>query len=185
MVYDPKLHHRRSIRLPDYDYSQDGAYFLTLVTQERACLFGEIIAEQMVLNQQGQIILDWWTELPNKFPSIFLGVHVLMPNHLHGVIAIQGRNAGPGQTHRSAPTIPGSRPDAAIPEIIQWFKTMTTNAYIRGVKGLGWTPFKGRLWQRNYYEHVVRDARDYERIYDYIDCNPAHWSDDEENLSPA
>ena len=165
-----------------YDYSQDGAYFLTLVTQDRAHRFGEIIEQQMILNRPGQIMLDWWTELPTKFPSISLGAHVLMPNHLHGVIAIQNRDEPDlRQTPRSAPTISGQRLHAAIPQIVQWFKTMTTNSYIRGVRESGWLPFNGRLWQRGYYEHVVRNAGDYERIYDYIECNPARWSEDKEN----
>ncbi len=188
MPYDPIIHNRRSIRLQGYDYSQEGAYFITIVTQGRVCLFGEISAQQLRLNRAGEAILAWWTELPNKFPSVSLGAHVVMPNHVHGVIVIGGHdhpNSGQaeGQTHRFAPTVDGARPHATISEMMQWFKTMTTNAYIRGVKESGWPAFGGRLWQRNYYEHVVRGAQDRERIQSYIECNPVRWSEDQENPS--
>jgi REP element-mobilizing transposase RayT len=158
--YDSAIHHRRSIRLKEYDYSQAGAYFITIVTQERECLFGEIIDGEMQLNTAGELLTSWWHRLPGKFPSVSVDTFVVMPNHLHGIIAIDV----PGQTHGSAPTESGEivgadlrvrphaggvRPNAPIPQMIQWFKTMTTNAYIHGGRESGWAPFKGRLWQRN------------------------------------
>ncbi|HMM99112.1 MAG TPA: hypothetical protein PKC99_08900, partial [Anaerolineales bacterium] len=88
MKYDPKIHHRRSIRLKGYDYSQAGAYFVTIVTQGRAQLFGHIEHGEMILNDAGQMIVKWWNELPNKFPQITLGAFVVMPNHFHGIIII-------------------------------------------------------------------------------------------------
>ena len=100
--YDSTIHHRRSIRLREYDYSRPGAYFVTIVTQGRACLFGEISDGQMSLNPAGESIQSWWQRLPDKFPSTTVKSFVVMPNHLHGVLVIDDT----GQTHRSAPTGP-------------------------------------------------------------------------------
>ena len=86
--FDPKKHHRRSIRLKRYDYSQAGAYYVTIVTQGRECLFGEIIDGEMHLNKYGEIIRKWWNEIPIHFPNVELGAFIIMPNHVHGIIFI-------------------------------------------------------------------------------------------------
>ncbi|MFC1708747.1 transposase [Candidatus Omnitrophota bacterium] len=120
-----------------------------------------------------------WKELPNKYNNIRLDEYVIMPNHLHGIIGIVGANLrvrpndDTGPTHRSAPT---------LGQIIQWFKTMTTNYYIKGVKDNDWKPFLGKLWQRNYYEHVIRDDADLNEIREYIHNNPMNWDNDSENI---
>lgn len=212
MPYDPRIHDRRSIRFPRYDYSQTGAYFITIVTQGRECLFGHILDGEMRLNAAGELVTDWWRRLSNKFPLTFVDAFVVMPNHFHGIIVIEGD----GQTHGSAPTGPGEsvgadlrvrpdqpdlrvgpgqdrvrpdqvrvHPNAPISQMVQWLKTMTTNAYIHGVNESGWAPFNGRLWQRNYYEHVIRNAADHQRICNYIESNPWRWTDDEENPAKA
>ncbi len=162
---------RRSIRLPDYDYRWPGAYFVTLVTHNRLPLFGEIRNGDMQFNAAGQMIDRWWRELPHKYPKIELDAYILMPTHLHGVI-VKPFNA---QSNDDVAT------DVALSRVMQWFKTMTSNEYIRQVKQAGWPPFEGRVWQRNYYEHVVRDEADLARIRQYIADNPAQWADDEEN----
>ncbi len=183
--FDPQKHHRRSIRLKGYDYASEGAYFVTIVTQGRECLFGEIHNGEMILNESGQMIVRWWNELPNKFPDVILGTFVVMPNHFHCIIIIE-KNVGadlhvcPEQTGEHAGS-PRQRSNAPLPQIIQWFKTMTTNEYIRGVKQLGWHPFIGKLWQRNYYEHIIRDERGLQQITDYILANPSRWNRDQEN----
>lgn len=202
MRYDPEIHHRRSIRLKGYDYSHSGAYFVTIVTQGRAALFGTIENGEMQLNDAGEMIVKWWNELPNKFPQITLGAFVIMPNHVHGIIIIEaivpddndGRRVGgnlrvpPGLAdgqeggHVGPPQQPPQqKPNAPFSQMIQWFKTMTTNEYIRGVKELGWPRFDGKLWQRDYYEHILRNADEANRIHLYIEANPSHWSEDEEN----
>ncbi len=108
------------------------------------------------------MIKHWWYELAHKFPNVETDEFVVMPDHFHGIIILtQG-------THTGAP----------LSEIVQWFKTMTTNAYIRGVKLAGWLPFEGKLWQRNYYEHIVRNMTDMERIQKYIQNNPSSWEHD-------
>jgi REP-associated tyrosine transposase len=272
----PLLPHRKKVRLSGKDYSQAGGYYITIVTQGRECLFGEIRKDEMLLNAGGNMLVKWWNELANKFPSVTPDIFVIMPNHLHGIIILHeivgadlrvgpsetgaypsllGKYAvgadlrvGPPETgtHPTAmdahavgadlcvgpsetgtPTVgadlcvgppeTGTHPTAMdahavgadlcvgpgdegahikmgehigsplpnnripLPRIMQWFKTMTTNEYIRGVKQYHWPPFAGKLWQRNYYEHIIRNEKDYERIFNYIQSNPSNWAEDEEN----
>jgi len=112
----------------------------------------------------------WWGELPQKFPPVTLDEFVVMPNHLHGILTI-------GITSVSSP----QKSSPKLGDVVDWFKTMTTNEYIRCVKMSGWRGFPGRLWQRGYYDHVIRDGADLERIRQYIVNNPAKWTDDTEN----
>lgn len=194
MKYNPAIHHRRSIRLKEYDYSQTGAYFITACTQNRECMFGEIEDGKMRLNEAGLMVLHWYDKLENKFTGVQRDEFVCMPNHIHFIINLVGAdpcvcpnspvgadpcvcpnpNSNPGQnpgrTHGSAPT-----GHINIPTIVQWFKTMTTNEYIRGVKQNGWRPFPGKLWQRNYWERVLRDETELNTIREYINNNPARW----------
>ena len=298
MPYDPNRHHRRSIRLKGYDYSQAGAYFITICTQDRACLFGKVVNGEMRLNDAGRMVLAEWNRLPERFPHLVLDAFVVMPNHVHGIVVIT--NPATDDTATTAPTIVGTglvpvpnagtmgavpdagtmgaapdtgamgaapdagtmgaapnagamgaapdagmmgavpnagtmgaapnagalgaapnagtmgaapdagamgaAPDAgmmcAVPDdgattrvaptvgdivaptvgdIVGAFKSRVTVEYIRGVKTSGWPPFRGRLWQRNYYEHIIRNERALERIRDYILTNPLHWHLDREN----
>jgi REP element-mobilizing transposase RayT len=192
MRYDPEKHHRRSIRLKGYDYSRPGAYFITIVTQDRACLFGEVVDGEMRLNAAGQMVEKWWAELNHKFPNVQTDEFVIMPNHFHGIIVIthvgadlcvcpNESGAHVGADQRVCPDETGAHTGAPLPEIIQWFKTMTTNEYIRGVKQSGWPPFRGRLWQRNYYEHIIRNDQSLHCIRQYIAENPLRWHLDREN----
>ena len=221
MKYAREKHHRRSIRLKEYDYSHSGAYFVSVVTQDRACLFGEIVNGEMRAKEAGRMVERWCFELNRKFPTIERDEFVIMPNYFHGIVVIvdgpvgadlrvgpypdgahpahQGTHAGvPLQgTHpvrpvarrgarRGAPMCaPGGAAGAPVfvplPTVVQWFKTMTTNEYMRGVKRFGWTPFRGRLWQRNYHEHIIRDDQSLNRIRQYILDNPARWEFDREN----
>jgi REP element-mobilizing transposase RayT len=190
---------RRSIRLKDWDYSHTGMYFVTICAQNRVCLFGDVVNEDMWLNAAGQMVEKWWSELNHKFPTVQTDQFVVMPNHVHGIIAIVGAdlrvcppvlrvcadddqsNTGkhiglPQQTHD-----PGTHIGVPLPRIVQWFKTMTTNEYIRGVKQFGWPRFDRRLWQRNYYEHIVRNDNELNRIREYIMNNPLKWELDSEN----
>jgi REP element-mobilizing transposase RayT len=175
MRYDPELHHRRSIRLKGYDYSRAGAYFLTICCQNRACLLGEIVDGEMRLNASGRMVWHWVKELARKFPDIEHDEFFCMPNHEHAILVRVGAdlcvrpNAAAGQH--------GSNLQRAV----QWFKTMTTNGYIQGVRQSGWPAFPGRLWQRNYFERVIRDETEMERIRAYIAANPANWKKDPEN----
>lgn len=190
MKYNPEIHHRRSIRLKGYDYSQAGAYFVTICTQNRIGLFGDIVADKMVLNDAGRMAEKWVRELENKFPDIKYGEYVIMPNHIHGIIqnvvgAVVGADPcvcpddDPHEYTEYAAV--GEHAGSPLPRAVQWFKTMTTNAYIRGVKQHHWPAFPGRLWQRNYYERIIRDDGEFNRIREYILNNPAKWEMDREN----
>jgi REP element-mobilizing transposase RayT len=178
--YDPDKHHRRSIRLRGYDYARPGAYFVTICTQDRQCLFGEIRDGQMIVNDIGQMITHWWQELPRRFPSVTLDEFVVMPNHLHGILILHvgaDRRVRPNST--VAPVKEGRHIGLPLHRIIQWFKTMTTNGYVREVKEEKWPPFNKRLWQRNYYEHVIRTEDEWDEIRAYIAENPLKWELDE------
>ena len=200
MKFDPKIHHRRSIRLKDYDYSQPGLYFVTIVTQNREYLFGEIRDDEMVLNDAGVMVEKWFNELENKFLDIQRHTMVVMPNHFHCIVQNVGadlrvcpgnsaddaknkRNSGkPNQgEHTGSEFKQGEHIGSPLPVVVQWFKTMTTNEYIRGVKNKNWQRFNGKLWQRNYWEHIIRNENEYQQIVEYILQNPKKWAMDKLN----
>jgi len=141
----------------------------------------------MRLNDAGQMIGRWLHETENKFHDIQCNVSVVMPNHMHFIVVNvgadrcvcpnnSGEHVGSGEH-----TGRGEHVGSPLRRVVQWFKTMTTNAYIRGVKEKGWSPFDGKLWQRNYYEHIIRDDNDYKRICKYIEQNPLKWALDSLN----
>ncbi len=174
---------RKNLRLPEFDYSQTGAYFVTIVTQNRLCLFGDILEDKMILSASGRMIEQVCLEFPMNIPNIGIDIFQIMPNHFHGIITIEksahvgaGLRACPGRPRRVAPT----QNDVSLSDIVGRFKSLTTNRYILGVKECNWLRFETRLWQRNYYEHVVRNERDYQAVADYIFCNPQNWKKDTE-----
>jgi putative transposase len=238
MPYNPQIHHRRSIRLKGYDYSQAGAYFITICTQNHACLFGfvgaplvgdqnncaiqnngviqnngaiqnngviqnngakndgaknDVViqnetdfgnddgepqigrpqgpaptvarngdAPKFILNDAGKMVEIEWLKLTERFPNIELHEFVVMPNHFHGILQIVDVAAA-GKT---------------VGDMMDAFKSITTVEYIHGVKTLDWEKFNRKLWQRNYYEHIIRDEKSYQRISEYIINNPYKWKDD-------
>ncbi len=242
MKYNRDNHHRRSIRLKGYDYSQAGWYSITICTRNRLCLFGEIQNGEMVLNDAGMMVQTVWNEIGPHYPGIATDSFIVMPNHVHGIVLVgagpracpdpancetdpracpnpanyetgqietgqpvgvsprgypkpsqpeKGQPVGAtprgcpipksGQAQGPAPTIvPNTMtiPKMSLPDIVHRFKTMTTKRYTDGVKQNGWAPFAGKLWQRNYYEHIIRDDASYNRISEYIQTNPLRWQDD-------
>lgn|GEM_PF-87594 len=178
MGYDPNKHHRRSVRLKGYDYAQAGAYFVTICTQNRGHMFGEVVNEEMRLNDAGRLVQSVWDGLPGHYPGVETDAFVIMPNHIHGIVVLVG--AGPracletGQPRGVAPTL-------SLSDVVHRFKTLITKRYADGVKQFGWLPFCGHLWQRNYYEHIIRDEVSLNRIRQYIIDNPARWAFDREN----
>ena len=251
---------RRRLRLTDYDYSSPGAYFLTIVTSGRDCLFGEAVDSVMQTNAAGVMVEDWWARLESKFPWVTADESIVMPNHVLGILLVGadprvrpsvGDRAGvlPGVEVAADPRVRPSGGDRAgvlpsgevgadprvrppggdragvlpsgevgadprvrpsggdragvlpsgevgadprvrpsggqraetIPKVMQWFKTMTTNAYIRGVRTKGWEPFQARLWQRSYYERVIRNENELYQARRYIAGNPSKWTEDVEN----
>ena len=172
---------RKSIRLKGYDYSQAGGYFVTIVTQIRESFFGKICDGEMVLNNAGKMIKFEWEALQERFQNIETNVVQVMPNHLHGILLIHSPTpvgAGLVPAHAAGAT---TRVAPTIGEMVGAFKSITTHKYIQGVKELAWPGFTRKLWQRNYYEHIIRDNSDYERIAGYILDNPINWNQDSEN----
>ena len=190
--YNPDKYHRRSIRLKGYDYTTAGAYFITLCTHQRECLFGAIEHGEMRLSQPGQIVVDTYLWLANQYPYVHLDRWVVMPNHLHGIIVLTDDCRG-GLRIALPPNLappPNIAPDIALtpdvvltPDItlrkplgrlIGAFKTVSTKQ-INLVRDTPDIP----VWQRNYYEHIIRDDRALQHIRQYIQNNPLSWRDDQ------
>ena len=220
MEYNPEIHHRRSIRLKGYDYSQEGMYFITICVQDRECLFGEIVVganddsslnyrandnspqlQIMILNDAGKIAEQCWLSIPEHFPNTILHEYVVMPNHIHGIIEITGIV---GANHHSPVndidvTDVGANNHSPVNELDkmdivraknfsplpfaqqpQPFRSpsRTIGSIIRGFK-IGVTKwFDQSIWQRDYYEHIIRSTEEYERIAHYIINNPLKWRED-------
>ena len=196
------LPQRKSIRLRNFDYSSQGLYFITICIHNRLCLLGDIINGKMILNNAGRMINQWYLKTPYRFKNTTLDEYQIMPNHLHGIVIITGN----GRTHGSAPTdnktnhvaIPVGvdpcvdpnnpcanpkqyRQQQTLFKTIRWFKTMATNNYIRNVKTKNWKPFNKRLFQRNYFEHIIRNENDLNEIREYIKNNPQTWDRNRNN----
>ena len=160
MVYNSDIHHRRSIRLVGYDYSQSGAYFITICTNNRECILGEIVDRAMNYNELGNIALSHWQNLATHHPSIEIDEWIVMPNHLHGIIIIHGSSK-------------------SISEIIRGFKTFSARKINKLLDRTG-IP----VWQRNYYERIIRSEDELNNVRQYILNNPANWQEDKNNINP-
>lgn len=194
--------HRKPNRLKHFDYSTSGYYFLTICTKNRECLFGKIIDRKMVLNRAGLIINKYWLELQNKFKNISLDVYQIMPNHIHGIIIIDdvgndlrvvpnnneynvksvrhiGRTLQNGAIQNDSFPI---RQQQLLFRIVRWFKTMTTNQYIKGVINNQFSRFNKQLWQKSFYDHIIRNEHSLFEIRQYIKDNPINWGEDRNNL---
>lgn len=195
---------RRSIRLRGYDYSLAGAYFVTMVTQDRALLWGDVSDGNMHLNDAGRMVERTWLDLSGRFATIEMDAFIVMPNHVHGIVVIvdatdsavgatlvvarQDRDIDKDAKVRDEAQRAGTRPaptrrnvQVALGDVIGAFKSITTHAYVQGVRNNAWDGFRGRVWQRNYYEHVIRNDASLQRIRAYIAANPENWADDHEN----
>lgn len=186
MTYDPQIHQRRSIRLKNYDYSQAGLYFVTICSQNRLCLFGNIADGEMNSNDAGEMVRTVWEQISTHYQGVEIDQFVVMPNHIHGIIALVG--AGPRACPDGGKPGDGQRDDGqpqgvaptgfSLSDVVHRFKTMTTKKYTDGVKQHDWQPFSAKLWQRNYYEHIIRNDESYLEIADYIQTNPKRWQED-------
>jgi REP element-mobilizing transposase RayT len=156
---------RKPLRLRDYDYAEAGMYFVTICTHDRACLFGSIVAGKMCLNVLGGIIGKCWRALPTQYPQVSLDAFVVMPNHIHGIIVFEGPSQG---AINRAPT---------LGEVVRGFKARCTHAWRDAIPH----DQAALLWQRNYYEHVIRNESDLHRAREYIENNPAQWAMDWDN----
>jgi REP element-mobilizing transposase RayT len=171
MTYNPDIHHRRSIRLKGYDYSQAGLYFVTICTHQRLPLFGEIIEGKMILNEAGMVAEKCWLAIPEHFPQVKLEEFVIMPNHVHGIIQIDIIDVG---AKNLSPLHTTSRPTGTSKTIgsivrgfkigvTKWFRTNSTTHCV---------------WLRNYYEHIILDENSYLKIANYVQTNPLKWQED-------
>jgi putative transposase len=161
MKFDPKIHHRRSIRLKGYDYSQAGAYYVTMVAWRREHIFGDIVNAEMQLNKFGQIVQYAWYDLPKHYPHVELDTFCIMPNHVHAIIVL---NDDPAVKRHP------------LSEVVRAFKSFSARRInsLRNTQGIP-------LWQRNYYEHIIRNHEDYLSKSNYILDNPLNWENDDEN----
>ena len=209
MTFNSKIHHRRSIRLKGYDYSQPGLYFITICCQDRINRFGNVENGKMVLNELGHIAHNEWQKLTERYLNMDLGAFQIMPNHIHGIILLKNTSVGTGftpvqnemisqnemkfqnndgictierhgETERYGATARVS-PTTAVPDIVGAYKSLVANGCLAIFKSYNQT--MGKLWQRNYYEIIIRNEKSYQHISEYIINNPSKWQIDKFHLN--
>ena len=163
---------RRSIRLKEFDYSQTGSYFVTIVTHQRRCLFGEVVDGKVQLNSVGTIVSEIWSDLPNRFPNVSVDMFVVMPNHIHVILNVEAQFIAPSDPPHRREGVMNRAP--TLGQITRSFKAASTRR-IRQTSDIE------VVWQRNYYEHVIRNEESLNRIRQYILDNPLKWELDPEN----
>lgn len=183
-------HQRKPNRMPGYDYFSQGAYFITICSNGMLHLFGSIVDGTMVCNDAGLMMRQKWLEMQRYYPGISTEALCVMPNHLHAIVRLTGekepiwlpgtpRGAFPtGESATAAGTPRGAFPTLGIPEYMDRYKSLTTRLYINGVRKGNYLPFYEKVWQKSYYDHVVRDEYEYRRIFCYIKTNPKRWKHD-------
>ena len=152
---------RTNLRLPGYEYQQPGAYFITVCLLDRLPLLGEIVDGTMRESPAGQMVRAVWDAIPDHYQGVEVDEFIAMPDHLHGIIILAGA---------------GGPSSLSLSQVVQRFKSLTTTRYREAVVSSGWPPYHGSLWQRNYYEHVVRNEFELNRIRQYIRENPLRWT---------
>ncbi len=153
-MFKPSLE-RRSIRLPEYNYDRGGLFFITICAHNHKCIFGRVQDFEMIPNVFGKLVTNQWELFRSEDVQIL--DFVLMPNHFHAIVELI---------------------DFPLQKLVREFKSTTTNIYIKGVKEKGWEKFDKRIWQRNYFEHIIRNENSFKKISDYIINNPAKWEED-------
>ncbi|MBH8552766.1 transposase [Nostocaceae cyanobacterium CENA357] len=183
MPYDPQKHHRHSIRLKGYDYTEPGAYFITICTKARQCLFGNVVKGEMQLNSLGYIAFNCWQTIPDHFPHIELDTFVVMPNHLHGILIMTENPVGARHClalnqHIEHNTEKFGKPvRGSMSTVIGSYKSVVSKRI-----NIIWQTKGQSIWQRNFYEHICREQKSIDNIREYILNNPQRWADDPENL---
>ena len=168
------MYHRTTLRLKGYDYSSAGIYFVTIRSQLRIPIFGEIKTGKLILNQFGSFVNQSWLEIPVHFKGVKLDEYIIMPDHFHGLIIITGKTNGDNKSrcevtsHLLFPT---------LGQIIAYFKYKSTKLINACRNSIG-----VKIWQRNYYEHIIRDYYDLRNTRLYIRNNPLKWSNKYDNF---
>ncbi len=178
MPYDARFHHRRSVRLPEYDYSSPGSYYVTVCTHDTFHLFGRILNGQMRRSARGEIAHREWFRFAELRQDVTLDAFIVMPNHVHGIIVIR-RGIPPT---RDAPTVErlGKLVAGSLPILVRAYKSAVTKRVNEFANTLA-----SPVWQRNYYEHVIRDEEELNRIREYIMTNPLRWGSDRYNTDSS
>lgn len=180
---------RKSIRLKNYDYTQEGRYFVTVCADNRKCLFGRIRDAEMILNESGKMAEKYWNQIPRHFPHAELDEYIVMPNHIHAIIKItvnvgannhspltniisknRAKNISPLQMHQMPLKRHGGT-SKTIGSIIRGFKIGVTKWFRKNTE-------TKKVWQRNYYERIIRNESELNRIRQYVIDNPAKWEND-------
>ena len=172
MKYDLHRHHRQSIRLKGYDYAQAGVYFVTIVAWRREMLFGDIVDGEMKLSEWGDIVRNEWERTAIVRPNVELGEYVVMPNHIHGILIFHEHVGATGPVAPTKTTLKSG----SLGAVIGQFKSIVTKR-INRLQNVSGRP----IWQRNYFERIIRNDREWENIHRYIESNPSMWDEDEEN----
>ncbi|MEQ8962964.1 MAG: transposase [Coleofasciculus sp. C2-GNP5-27] len=185
MKFDPQKHHRRSIRLKGYNYAEPGAYFITICTYQRQCWFGNIRDGKMYLNQIGKIVAQEWINSGQIRPSLQLEQWVIMPNHVHGIVIITDTNTVGAHRYAPLPT-PQNRPSKQ--SVIPPRKPRSLSSFVAGFKSAVTIKINTirqtsnpPIWQRNYYESILREQDSLNTVRQYIIHNPQQWMNDPEN----
>ena len=183
--YNPDIHHRRSIRLKGYDYSRSGLYFITLCVVDRICVFGNIVDGKMQLNDIGRLVEEEWLNTVDvRNGDVRLHNYIVMPNHFHAIIEIcecRGELHSPQilNTDNVGECEKGECEKGECDSPLRMKSpSKTVGAIVRGFKGAVSRQLGYSVWQRNYYEHIIRTGESYRQISDYIVNNPTKWQDD-------
>ncbi|MCY7350733.1 MAG: transposase [Cytophagaceae bacterium] len=164
MTFDKNKHQRRSIRWPTWDYAGQGSYFVTMCARNRACLFGEIRQDEMILSEIGTVIESTWLGLSSRFENLQLDTYQVMPNHVHAILRLEG--------------------DVRLGDVIGAFKSLASNTHYNQLKMSGMLPeTEAKIWQRNYRERVIRNEQEAQKCRSYILANVTNWREDSDNLS--
>lgn len=174
-----------------YDYSHNGAYFVTLCTHERRMLFGDVGADSISARTTdpvaSQMIDETFLKTIKRYPNAHCPKYVIMPNHIHAIIVLDHEDAEPDHTDTERTDMESERDTGradmesaptTLSEIIQSFKRYSTVEYIKLVKRGAVPPFDKQIWQRSYYDHIIRNEQEYQQIWEYIDSNPLKWDED-------
>ena len=164
------------MRLRGYDYSLPGSYFVTICTHGRECLLGDVVDDKMRLNEAGNIVANCWKDLPDHYPHTELDEFVVMPNHIHGIIVIVDNGKVQGFNPQRAGYKPAPTSEHTLSEVVRGFKTFSARRINQLLDRTG-----SPVWQRNYYEHVIRDENTLAAVREYIVNNPAKWAKDTDN----